>query len=84
MLRGNTARVYVCCMEITNTNIETLRSRKTELLSEALKLNEIKKKFYANVDIESPMSSDEKDLDRSIAAIFSEINTIVLQIRKAS
>lgn len=83
-MRGITAGVYVCYMENTQTNIETLRSRKTELLSEALKLNEIKKKLYGNVDIESSMSSDEKDLDRSIAAIFSEINTIVLQIRKAS
>jgi molybdopterin synthase catalytic subunit len=40
-----------------------------------------KKKLYSNVDIESPMSADEKKLDKEIADLFSDINQLVLQKR---
>lgn len=41
-----------------------------------------KKKLYSNVDIESPMSTDEKKLDKDISDIFSEIQQLILQKRK--
>jgi len=40
-----------------------------------------KKKLYSNVDIESPMSADEKKLDKDIADIFSQIQQLILQKR---
>lgn len=45
-------------------------------------LNIKKKKLYSNMDIESPMSNDEKQLDKEIADIFSKINQIVLRKRE--
>ncbi len=41
-----------------------------------------KKKLYSNVDIESPMSADEKQLDKDIQSIFSQIQQIIQQKRK--
>jgi hypothetical protein len=41
-----------------------------------------KKKLYSNVDIESPMSADEKQLDKDIQSIFSQIQSIIQQKRK--
>jgi hypothetical protein len=40
-----------------------------------------KKKLYSNVDIESPMSADEKQLDKDIQSIFSQIQQIIQQKR---
>jgi hypothetical protein len=40
-----------------------------------------KKKLYSNVDIESPMSADEKQLDKDIQSIFSQIQQIILKKR---
>jgi hypothetical protein len=34
------------------------------------------------MDIESPMSVDEKELNNKIASIYSEINTIIIEKRK--
>jgi len=41
-----------------------------------------KKKLYANVDITTPMSADEKQLDKDIQSIFSQIQSIIQQKRK--
>jgi hypothetical protein len=41
-----------------------------------------KKKLYSNVDIESPMSADEKQLDKDIQSIFSQIQQLIQQKRK--
>ena len=41
-----------------------------------------KKKLYSNVDIESPMSADEKELENDIQSIFSQIQQIIQQKRK--
>jgi hypothetical protein len=41
-----------------------------------------KKKLYANVDITTPMSADEKQLDKDIQSIFSQIQGIIQQKRK--
>jgi hypothetical protein len=41
-----------------------------------------KKKLYANVDITTPISADEKQLDKDIQSIFSQIQGIIQQKRK--
>jgi len=41
-----------------------------------------KKKLYSNVDITTPMSADEKQLDKDIQSIFSQIQQIIQQKRK--
>jgi hypothetical protein len=41
-----------------------------------------KKKLYSNVDIESPMSAEEKQLDKDIQTIFSQIQQLIQQKRK--
>jgi len=41
-----------------------------------------KKKLYSNVDITTPMSADEKQLDKDIQSIFSQIQGIIQQKRK--
>ncbi len=61
--------------------IKDLDKVKTDLLKKVDVLIAKKKKLYSNVDIESPMSADEKKLDKDIADLFSQINTLVLQKR---
>ena len=55
---------------------------KNDLIKKADVLIAKKKKLYANVDIESPMSADEKKLNKDIADLFSEIQQLILQRRK--
>jgi|APGre2960657404_1045060.scaffolds.fasta_scaffold00282_5 hypothetical protein len=61
--------------------IKDLDKVKTDLLKQVDILIAKKKKLYSNVDIESPMSADEKKLDKDIADLFSKINQLVLQKR---
>jgi len=61
--------------------IKDLDKAKSDLLKKVDVLIAKKKKLYSNVDIESPMSSDEKKLDKDIADLFSELNKLVLQKR---
>jgi hypothetical protein len=68
--------------EATSSEIvKDLDKVKTDLLKKVDVLIAKKKKLYSNVDIESPMSADEKKLDKDIADIFSQINQLVLQKR---
>jgi hypothetical protein len=68
--------------EATSSEIlKDLDKVKSDLLKKADVLIAKKKKLYSNVDIESPMSTDEKKLDKDIADIFSQINQLVLQKR---
>jgi len=68
--------------EATSSEIlKDLDKVKSDLLKKAEVLIAKKKKLYSNVDIESPMSVDEKKLDKDIADIFSQINQLVLQKR---
>jgi len=68
--------------EATSSEIlKDLDKVKSDLLKKADVLIAKKKKLYSNVDIESPMSADEKKLNKDIADIFSQINTLVLQKR---
>jgi hypothetical protein len=65
----------------TSDIIKDLDKVKNDLLKKVDVLVAKKKKLYSDVDIESPMSSDEKKLDKDIADLFSQINTLVLQKR---
>lgn len=61
--------------------IKDLDKAKNDLLKKVDALIAKKKKLYSDVDIESPMTSDEKKLDKDIADLFSDINKLVLQKR---
>jgi hypothetical protein len=70
--------------ESTNPSdiIKDLDTIKNDLIKKADVLIAKKKKLYANVDIESPMSADEKKLNKDIADLFSQIQQLILQKRK--
>ena len=61
--------------------IKDLDKVKTDLIKKVDVLIAKKKKLYSNVDIESPMSADEKKLDKDIQSIFSQIQQLILQKR---
>jgi hypothetical protein len=65
----------------TSDIVKDLDKVKNDLLKKVDVLVAKKKKLYSDVDIESPMSADEKKLDKDIADLFSQINTLVLQKR---
>jgi hypothetical protein len=72
--------IYVS--EVTASEvIKDLDKVKTDLLKKVDVLIAKKKKLYSNVDIESPMSADEKQLDKDIQSIFSQIQQLILQKR---
>jgi hypothetical protein len=70
--------------ESTNQSdiIKDLDKVRTDLIKKVDVLIAKKKKLYSNVDIESPMSADEKQLDKDIQSIFSQIQQIIQQKRK--
>ena len=61
--------------------IKDLDKVKNDLLKKVDALISKKKKLYSDVDIESPMSADEKALNKDIADLLSQVNTLVLQKR---
>ena len=63
----------------TLVNLDKLRY---DLIKKVEVLIAKKKKLYSNVDIESPMSADEKKLEKDIQSIFSQIQQIIRQKRK--
>lgn len=62
--------------------LEILRNEKATLSAQVEQLVKLKKKLYSNMDIESPMSVEEKELNAKIAGLFSEINKVVKEINK--
>ena len=78
---GDASEAIKSAASDNHETLQKLDSKKNELLSEVEKLKAKKKKLYSNMDIESPMSADEKDLDRQISGLFSEINSIVIKKR---
>jgi hypothetical protein len=64
--------------EVDSTQLD---KRKEQLLKKVEPLIAKKKKLYSDVDITTPMSSDEKKLNKEIADIFSEIQSIIRQKR---
>ena len=76
------SKIEIPYNEATSSEIiKDLDKVKNDLLKKVDVLIAKKKKLYSNVDIESPMSVDEKKLDKDIADIFSQINQLVLQKR---
>jgi chaperonin cofactor prefoldin len=61
--------------------IKDLDKIKNDLLKKVSSLVDKKKKLYSNVDITTPMSPEEKKLDKEISDIFSQINKLVAQKR---
>lgn len=50
---------------------------KERLMKRALNLSARKKKLYSHMDISSPMSKQEKLLNKRVANIYSRINSII-------
>jgi hypothetical protein len=61
--------------------IKDLDKVRNDLIKKVDVLIAKKKKLYSNVDIESPMSADEKKLNKDIADIFSQIQQLIQQKR---
>jgi hypothetical protein len=64
------------------TRLETIEIKRAALRIEAAELVEQKEMFFGDVDIESPMSQEEKNLTREIASVYSELNSLVQMVRK--
>jgi hypothetical protein len=65
----------------TSDIIKDLDKVRNDLIKKVDVLIAKKKKLYSNVDIESPMSADEKKLNKDIADIFSDIQQLIQQKR---
>ena len=61
--------------------LSQLQTEKATLLNTVNELVAIKKRLYSNIDIEQPMSKEEKELNAQIASIYSQVNKVVKQIR---
>ncbi len=68
------------CVPVTESTkddiIKDLDKAKNDLLKKVDTLIAKKKKLYSDVDIETPMTADEKKLDKDIADLFSDINKL--------
>jgi hypothetical protein len=62
--------------------IAELRKIKLQIIKDAEKLSATYKKLYGNIDISKPMSSEEKEMQRQIALLFSKAQEIVREINK--
>lgn len=60
--------------------LETLQATKKILLIEVENWVKYKKEKFSNIDITQPMTETEKALNKRIADLYSEINSIVKQI----
>ena len=68
--------------EATATDIiKDLDKVKNDLIKKVDVLIAKKKKLYSDVDITTPMSADEKQLDKDIQSIFSQIQQLIQQKR---
>ena len=61
---------------------EDLTDRKNQLLNQVDEMVKLHKSKYSGIDISQPKSDEEKNSDKQIAALYSQINTIVKQLRK--
>ena len=62
--------------------LQEIQIKKSELSVKVAELLEQKEMFFGDVDIESPMSQEEKNLTIEIASIYSELNSLVQMVRK--
>jgi sugar-specific transcriptional regulator TrmB len=58
-----------------------METTKEQLIKEVDILISKKKKLYSDIDIESPMSKEEKELNKQIANLFSQIQEIIMNKR---
>ena len=65
----------------TSDIIKDLDKVKNDLIKKVDILIAKKKKLYSDVDITTPMSADEKKLNKDIADLFSQIQQLILQKR---
>ena len=66
----------------TSNIIKDLDKVRHDLIKKVDVLIAKKKKLYSNVDITTPMSADEKQLDKDIQSLFSQIQSLIQQKRK--
>lgn len=64
--------------------LESIKIEQTELRNKVNNLLLLKKKLFSNMDIESPMCNKEKELTKEIAAVYSRLNQLVIEKRKAN
>ena len=64
-----------------NTTINELQDRKFGLLKRFTELSKLHKQLYSNMDIASPMSAEEKALNKELADLSSQMQIIVRQVR---
>lgn len=62
--------------------LQQLENEKQELLKKANNLSAQYKRLYSKMDIESPMSAEEKAMKNEIASLFGRVNQIVVEKRK--
>ncbi len=62
--------------------IKELKAEQDALIVEAEKLREDYKRLYADLDISEPVSSQERELTRKIAGIWSRVNILTREIRQ--
>ncbi len=67
--------------EAASEIVKDLDKVKNDLIKKVEVLIAKKKKLYSNVDMTTPMSADEKQLDKDIQSIFSQIQQIILKRR---
>jgi len=73
--------LYLSQQTTTTMTLSQLQTAKATLLNTVNELVAIKKRLYSNMDIEQPMSKEEKDLNAQIASLYSQVNKVVKQIR---
>ena len=73
--------LYLYMSNAKNIKMETFKTEKTELIEKVMILTATKKKLYSNMNIETPMNNDEKNLNKEIANIYSRINQIIRENR---
>lgn len=73
--------LYLSQQTTTTMTLSQLQTEKATLLNTVNELVAIKKRLYSNMDIEQPMSKEEKDLNAQIASLYSQVNKVVKQIR---
>ena len=64
-----------------NATLDKLQKQKADLVQQVNKLVNQHKALYSNIDISEPKSIEEKESEARKAALFSQINSLVQQIR---
>lgn len=71
-------------VDIKSMTEDQLNNLRDSVLDDANDLSSLYKSQYGSMDIESPMSSEEKELKSKIASLLSVANEIVMEKRKRS